>query len=235
VLWACVHANAGVINDAASDFRVSPNQGDNSGTNRWQYLYIVNGVRNGGAGYTAFNSFSAPFHTVAAFQGWDNNPSDIEPCVFKNTSSSPQTGFGSATVPGYALVAHPAQFDFAAVRWLSPLTGLVDLTGSLADLDSTGGNGINWYLDKQSGAVYTQNIASGSLNNGGSQSFFVGNVSVSAGDKLFLIVDPKSSDWAYDTTQLNLTILPEPSIAVLLSLGALALLRRRENLRAATD
>jgi hypothetical protein len=125
------------------------------------------------------------------------------------------------------LVAHPAQYDFAAVRWLSPWGGTVDITGSVVDLDDNGGNGVNWYLDKQSGAIYTQNVASGSLNNGGSQSFFVGNVSVSAGDKFFLIVDPKSGDYAFDTTQMNLTILPEPSTTVLVSLGSLALLRRR--------
>ena len=101
------------------------------------------------------------------------------------------------------------------VAWKSPISGYVSIEGGVLDADnrpSCGSvNGIKWFIDKNS-----SNLASGVIDEGGSQSFSNGTgggnldtVAVNLNDMLYVIVDantvPGDPDYC-DTTTLDLTI-----------------------------
>jgi len=83
----------------------------------------------------------------------------------------------------------------AIIGWISPLTGYVSITGSLSDGAPGSGDGIQWYIDRDS-----VGLASGNINNGGSQVFSSGtggaglnSVAVTTVDKIYRIVHPKAN------------------------------------------
>jgi hypothetical protein len=96
---------------------------------------------------------------------------------------------------------HPATDRVAIVAWKSPLNAIVRITGAFTDIDPNCNNGILWSIDKGS-----QRLAFGDIPNGGAQSFDLPTVSISKGQALYFIVDPKYGDYACDTTMLDLTI-----------------------------
>ena len=77
----------------------------------------------------------------------------------------------------------------------------------MTDQQAQAGNGIRWFIDRDS-----TNLASGVIANGGGQSFSDGtgggsltSVTVTAGQFVYVIVDP-NGDYGYDATRLNVTI-----------------------------
>jgi len=82
-----------------------------------------------------------------------------------------------------------------------PLNAIVSITGSFTDLNSSCGNGVLWFIDRNS-----HRLASGDLANGGAESFSLPSVVVSEGQVLYFIVDPKNGDYGCDSTMLDLNI-----------------------------
>jgi hypothetical protein len=117
---------------------------------------------------------------------------------------------------------------------VSPLQTQVTIDCSFSDLDPNGGDGIAWFIERNS-SNYT--ISSGSLNNGGSAGNlnFVG-ISVNAGDRINFIVGP-AGNYAYDSTRVSATItmVPEPALATFgllgMSVWTLARPKRQTHLR----
>jgi len=107
----------------------------------------------------------------------------------------------SPGIPPHAVFLHPAPDRFAIVAWKSPLFAIVSITGSFTDLDPDCGNGILWFIEGRG-----QRLASGNIPNGGAQNFNLPSVTVSPGQVLYFIVDPKNGDYGCDTTGLDLTI-----------------------------
>jgi hypothetical protein len=104
-------------------------------------------------------------------------------------------------LPAHAVYMHPAPDRFAIVAWKSPLRGSVRISGAFSDLNASCGNGVLWSIDKGS-----RTLAAGDLPNGGAQDFEIPSVSVSEGQVLYFVVDPKAGDYVCDTTMLDLTI-----------------------------
>ena len=135
----------------------------------------------------------------------------------------------SVNWPNNTVGMHPDSNGLTAVSWLSSGTGTIDINFTFADIDPgtcCGSDGIRWYVDRN-----TTTLASGSIANGGpSASMFLDNVTVSAGDRIFFIVDPGLDNNAFDSTSLVATITtPEPGSGLLLLLGGVfaAVLRHR--------
>lgn len=191
--------------DFAADFKASPNQanptGDSYGnTDVWAYL---RGTPQAVASYA-----SQTFQTGCASGGVDDwaGPGGL-PSIAKNTGSATNCA-GIPVAAGQAFV-HPQFGDTAAIiRWKSPVTGSVTVTGGVAKLD-LGGDGVDWSVDKGNAV-----LASGSIPGNGSQLFSAGsgggglsNVSVNAGDSLYLVVDSGAAGNASnDLTGVTFTI-----------------------------
>jgi len=117
---------------------------------------------------------------------------------FTGKTVFPLPGLG---LPAHSVVVHPAPDRFAIVAWKSPLNAIVSITGSFTDLNSSCGNGVLWFIDRNS-----HRLASGDLANGGAESFSLPSVVVSEGQVLYFIVDPKNGDYGCDSTMLDLNI-----------------------------
>ncbi len=132
------------------------------------------------------------------------------PNMLINTNSKPLT-ISTITMPARSVAVHPGPANGVALEWVSPINGTVQLTGSVADADPNGGDGIAWAIDDQT-AAGTQELSSGEFPNGGAQDFSKGNganrlnsIKVASGDHLQLVVLPKK-DYSFDTTVVRLII-----------------------------
>jgi hypothetical protein len=124
------------------------------------------------------------------------------PLVGVNFTYLTQLPNGLFGIPPRSVFIHPSSSGLAIIGWKSPITGSVNVTGFFSDLDPTAGNGVIWSVDKGS-----QTLASGAIaNRGPSQTFSVSDVSVSAGQVLYFVVDPNSGDDFSDTTGVDVTI-----------------------------
>jgi mono/diheme cytochrome c family protein len=120
------------------------------------------------------------------------------------------------TLPPHSVCVHPGPNSGVAIAWKSQVTGLVDVSGGVADADPGGGDGIAWVLERQgrSGRVA---LATGDFPNGGKQDFAQGQgaerlrgVTVRAGETLRLIVLPKAN-YYFDTTAVSWRIMERAS------------------------
>jgi hypothetical protein len=99
---------------------------------------------------------------------------------------------------------HPGPSNDTLIAWHSPITGVVWLSLRVSDADCGGGDGIAWYIDRDS-----TDIASGSFSNCGSDSQMSGPISVHRGTTLFFLIDPQA-DFSFDLTEIDLTIDGRP-------------------------
>jgi hypothetical protein len=104
------------------------------------------------------------------------------------------------------VVVHPGNDRPVVVAWRSPIHGVVSIRGGVADLDATGGDGVRWYIDKN-----TTLLGKGKLANGARQAFRgldaqdLNRVYVAPGDFIFITID-QNQDYSFDSTLLELTI-----------------------------
>lgn len=195
---------AGAVWDFATDFGAFPNQlnpiGDDFGnTDVWAYM---RGAAQATSGYTLLTDFTREC-TGDTVDHWRGPGGFRLPVVAKN--SGPATTCGSPFATGEAYV-HPDGSQDAIIRWKSPVTGSVAVTGSVG-VPSPGSNGITWSIDKGSSIV-----ASGSIGPDSSQLFSAGtggasltSVAVTAGDSLYLVVGDNDQINS-DLTKVTFTI-----------------------------
>jgi predicted outer membrane repeat protein len=199
------------------DFRIAPNQENpnrdscgNMGV--WHFLQSPSLARDSQTYYpmSLFYSTLGGFDGVSAWVG--DTPTGFQvnqPFVGINYSSiTLSPGGGGIDWQPNTVSMHPGPSNLSIVGWRSPISGVVAVLGGVRDSDSTCGSGFNWYIDRGS-----QSLASGQVPNGGSQAFADGvngvqlsNVEVSAGEFIYVMIDP-ASEFQCDTTQLNLVIV----------------------------
>ena len=116
--------------------------------------------------------------------------------------------FSTITMPARSVAVHPSPKAGVAAAWKSPITGMIDIKGRVADADPNCGDGIEWKIEAQ-GDHGTVEIASGAIPNGGAQAFSEGkratnllSLPVNIGDVLRLVVLPKG-DYSCDTTVIE--------------------------------
>jgi len=199
----------------AKDFRASPNQENpnrdlcgNLGV--WHFMQSADFNRNPQT-YSLMQRFTTDFVGVHDFQAWGGTETDsgfvngYMPSVVTN-----KRGQVTSTLIPDKIHIHPAPAKLVVVGWRSPINGNVKISGLIVDVDGGGGDGVLWYIDKN-----TANLASGSLANGASQNIQDGgtignslsNISVNQGDFIYFVVHPNASHY-YDTTMLDVTITP---------------------------
>ena len=198
----------------ANDFRISPNQ---ENPNRdscntlgvWEFMGSSSLTRDPGT-YYRVTTFSPATGGYAGLDFWLGNYTDSNgsfPDIGFNGSGADILIAGHISLPANALDIHPAPNQLGIVAWHSPVTGYVSITGGVGDNDGACGDGIFWYLEKNS-----VNLAYGAIGNGGSQLFSAGTggmglntVSVNTGDAIYLAIHP-NGDYVCDNTRVDLGI-----------------------------
>lgn len=107
--------------------------------------------------------------------------------------------------------------QWAVRRWVSNTSGMINISGNIADLNPFGGNGIVGHIFLNGTEFYNTPIANG--DSIGATYSIAANVVI--GSAIDFAIDPKSSDDASDLTRFTVTIsaVPEPSTALLLLFG----------------
>lgn len=164
----------------------------------WAYMQ---GTPQSSAGYTLLPN-SATGCDNGAVDSWTTSG---EPWIARNRGAD--TNCGTPFLPAGSGAMNPSGSQAAILRWTSPVSGKVAVTGSAVDADGGGGDGIAWSIDKGDTV-----IASGAFANGGSQTFASGTggagldaIEITAGDMLYLSVSANGT-YYWDTTRVNFTI-----------------------------
>lgn len=193
---------ASILWDANAEFNTT---GTQTSSDRWQYAYVGNEV-NGPYNLETWVSGDSAWH------GDDGgNKTD--------TIYSSSTAFYICPGPSNTV---------GAVGWLSPITGTADIAYTLID-DTVRSGG---EADGASYNVWKEGVGtaleSGVLGEGATHSGSVTGISVSVGDKLWLMVGPHGYNSGDDIRVTGFTITgfpaPEPSTFVLLGCGIISLL-----------
>ncbi|MBL7223938.1 MAG: hypothetical protein ISS72_08795 [Candidatus Brocadiae bacterium] len=139
-----------------------------------------------------------------AVRGWGSNAT---PWFGRNPAERAVT-VSTFTLPARSVAMHPGPTRPVAVAWRSPIQGRVSVRGKVAGADTKGGNGIEWWLTRET-RTGAQVLASGAIERGGVQPIPAGadaaKLAVEPGDLLSLVVGPKGSH-SHDTTTVELVI-----------------------------
>lgn len=190
----------------------------NTDTSRWSYRYNTTGTRDGN--YTLL-PISEP--TDATWYNWGDafvpnrwypQPVDVCPCIGPvNKLTIPLVsnfGFGPIIAPARSIIEHPSSSSDVGdtvISFLVPKAGTVTVTYSFTDIDPYGGNGVNWYVDLNSGVsgdLYWGTVDStpGHLSTTGDKKF---QVTVAEGDRLNFIID-SNGNFDFDSTAMRAII-----------------------------
>lgn len=198
--------------NVTNDFKTHPDQEnpnrDSCGNvDVWSFMQSANGTRNP-ADYTLLLDFTnsgymgGPVQGLNYWQGTYTDPWGVYPFIGYNATGSAQGTWARDTIR-----LHPAPGGLTIIGWRSPISGYVSVTGGVVDGHSDCGDGVQWYIDRNSA-----NLAHGDIPNGGSQAFSAGTggtnlsaVTVNAGDTIYFIVHPKGSI-SCDSTDIEFEI-----------------------------
>lgn len=132
--------------------------------------------------------------------GWGSTKT---PLVLANASDK------QVRIPGIArprqIVVHPSPTHFAAVGWVSPITGDIELNAAIADHHPECGNGVEWRLVHQ-GQTGSTVLWKGDFGIGGKQSSGQLTLRVRKADIVVFYVGPRSGNHVCDLTEINLTL-----------------------------
>jgi hypothetical protein len=176
----------------------------------WSWMY---GQADTPSSYVSMEHFipsavNARECSTKGFYEWNKGPTFFTlPAVIYNSGPTFERGrlprcAASAEYPTKTFFMHPENGSSlaAVVRWKSPITGMVTVSGSVQPTDSNV-EGIVWQLDQGSTIVLgPAEKADDSLT-----SFGPTTVSVNAGESLYFDVGPGAGG-SFDTTAVNLDI-----------------------------
>ena len=187
----------------------------NTDTQHWSYRYST-GARDGNYALLPLASTDAADWqndggTTVPLDYW-SNPGFNYPLISANTTRKRlhrDYGYGNVYLAPKSLFIDPG-YQVAVVSFLSPKRGTATVTYSFTDIDCHGGNGIDWYVDKNSGL--TRDLASGvlaSTNCDDTQYATTGvqqlQVKVRKGDRINFIIDD-AGDYTFDSSAMTATV-----------------------------
>jgi hypothetical protein len=191
------------------DYKAAPDP-SNSSTNVWQYFYGVD-IENRDGNYTRLGIYD-PSHQERAFQGWVPTLGGF-PFAGKNTS--PDNQYGIEPGEGYL---HTSNDGLGlAVAFQAPSNGVYTLSGYLR---AAGGGSVRWFLDN---GARSETLNSGVLLGGERRNFHHVGIPLSAGERVYLILDSYGSynsdstgvGFYVDPTTLSVEIALRPVVTVI--------------------
>lgn len=144
----------------------------------------------------------APNPQYPMVHGWRWQGAEL-PILISNASD--QTHNIPGRMPPHTVAAHPTPDEFVAAVWTSPLTGRVNVQGKVIDAHSTCGNGVAWWLEKQS-PTRSAVLAEGMVDLGTSADVPAQELNVIAGDRIFLAIKARDQNHYCDLTEIGLTL-----------------------------
>lgn len=168
----------------------------------WAAMYDATGTS-----HNENNYYLLPVHLAV----WYGYPLDVwayaaasVPLIGAATSAVNMSG---AIHPKGVPMVHPATTRSAVIRWKSPISGNVTISGIIADRHSACGDGVMWYVDKGNFTLMSGEIANdtnySTILNG--TTVLQQNIPVSVGTNLYFIVSAKNND-SCDSTTVDITI-----------------------------
>ena len=153
--------------------------------------------------YRLLPAYSPTFGS-AGLKAWHGNQSGNcgrLPAIGVNTTDK-SVPLCTGHVPGQAAFVVPAATHMPVVAWTSAYDGSVTIShDAIADLDTTCGDGVTYFVD-----LGTAPLATVTLANGGSTTLPSMVVPIKRGESLYFIVSPGPNNSACDATQLQITI-----------------------------
>jgi len=186
--------------DAVTDFSNSTN----TNASTWSYRYkpgstVRDGVYTLLPGFTPTNGSWSPTNPGSWTVG-----GNVPEIGVNQTGTDVSYAVGPPfTWPKNTMLVHPGISDLVVLSWLSPVSSFFDIDFSFTDLDPNGGNGIAWFVERNSSL---DTLSFGVFSNGGASTpQSLSNIFVNAGDRINFIVDPNGG-YDYDSTKVTATI-----------------------------
>ncbi|MDB4353156.1 DUF1592 domain-containing protein [bacterium] len=150
-----------------------------------------------------FSNYLSKVQGYDSINGWG---SEATPSVLANRSEE-SISYLTLDIPPRSVVVHPSPSSAAVVAWKSPVAGHVKITSTVADADSKCGNGAAWKIEHRT-RVGTTLVAQGSIENGGRGGWnSLRPLSLAIGDVVALMILPRDSNHACDTTHVELEMV----------------------------
>ena len=144
----------------------------------------------------------APNPNHPAVNGWRPKGAEL-PILITNSSDQAENVPGRMSPRSVAV--HPTPTEFVAAVWKSPIAGRVSVSGKIIDAHSSCGNGVAWWLEKQS-PTRSSIISEGTVDLGKSTQLNSVELNVAQGDHVLLAVDAREASHVCDLTEIVLTI-----------------------------
>lgn len=185
--------------DALADFSGATN----ADSSVWSYRYRIGLARDGN--YALIPSYGADIAET-----W----SPVDPGAWELNGYLPRIGVNrtglddsiigtSLTWPQDAMLLHEDYDGLVVLTWRSPSTAVVTIEFSFTSLHRVCGDGIDWFVEHNSGAA---TLASGSIDAGGSTGIrSLPHLQVQQGDRINFVVGPRGS-YGCDSTKLTAII-----------------------------
>jgi len=190
----------------------------NSNSSHWSYRYNTTGTRDGDYTLLTFTAPPSPGWSdgsgpVAETYWFVTASNEVCPCLGANQLAVPLTTnycCGPVILPAGSIFEHPStlgDLGDTVLSFLVFMSGTVTVNYSFTDIDPYGGNGINWYVDLNSGVAGdlfsgTVDSTPGHISTTGPQSF---RLQVIKGDRINFVIDA-NGDASYDSTAIRASV-----------------------------
>jgi hypothetical protein len=189
----------------ARDFRLAPGQQNPSADEYghpgvWSYMQSTADTHDP-ATYSLLPVFQTNEANVTGLEDWTSSPclgaSDCFPHVGINATGSDQVLNGGTIVwPAGAILIHPSPTNMAVVRWTSPISGRVTMSGSLTLVQQPNcGNGVVATIDSSARTLVNSLVTPTDPT-----STFTVRLTVHRGNAYYLTINANQGDYGCDST-----------------------------------
>lgn len=152
--------------------------------------------------WTLLDEKTPPNPERPAISGWRPKGTDL-PVVVGN--SSDETLHIPGRISPHTVGVHPMPQEFVAVIWKSPFEGRVQISGKVAHAHPACGNGVAWWLEKET-IARSAVVEEGAIDLGKDASFEPEVLTVKRGDSIVLGIAARDANHVCDMTEIFLTL-----------------------------
>lgn len=152
--------------------------------------------------WTLLDEKTPPNPERPAISGWRPKGTDL-PVVVGN--SSDETLHIPGRISPHTVGVHPMPQEFVAVIWKSPFEGRVQISGKVAHAHPACGNGVAWWLEKET-IARSAIVAEGAVDLGKDASFEPEVLTIKRDDSIVLGIAARDASHVCDMTEIFLTL-----------------------------